>query len=321
MANDTLFRTKAPGIMNLLMADFALDVESAAAILGNLGHESGGFRSLQELAPTVPGSAGGYGWAQWTGSRRRSYEAYCERNGYDAASDTANYKYLWVELKGEYQAAITAVKNAAGLMAKVQAFELAFERAGIKHYESRLTWAQRALDAHQANPNGRLEIADAPGTAPAVPTKIEVLDPIRTASQPLDSSQLIAVFVALLHQVMALPQVRAVIEPLVTQMLGIKVGAPVAPPPPPPAPKVDPSRPGFLTSLAVLAGSLVGIDQGAIGGAFGMGQAPSLGGSLSIIGPILTGAISLFGGGVPIAGLLKGVIGGIATAAANKAKP
>ena len=55
----TLFQQKAPAIMADLMRDFALDVTSAAAIAGNLGHESGGFRFLQEKKPLVPGSRGG----------------------------------------------------------------------------------------------------------------------------------------------------------------------------------------------------------------------------------------------------------------------
>lgn len=62
-----VFARKAPWIMALLMRDFPLGLEDAAAILGNLGHESGGLVQLQELKPVVAGSRGGYGWAQWTG--------------------------------------------------------------------------------------------------------------------------------------------------------------------------------------------------------------------------------------------------------------
>lgn len=54
MANDTLFRERAPLIMRRLMSEFAIDATSAAAIVGNLGHESGGFRDLQEKKPLVP---------------------------------------------------------------------------------------------------------------------------------------------------------------------------------------------------------------------------------------------------------------------------
>lgn len=148
--SDDLFRQKSPGIMRMLMADFGLDDIGAAAILGNLGHESAGFKFLQELKPMVPGSKGGYGWAQWTGPRRKEFEAYCSRNSLDPASDKANYGFLFVELKGSEKAAIPAVKAADTLKDKVIAFEAAFERAGVKHYESRIEWAEKALDAYKA---------------------------------------------------------------------------------------------------------------------------------------------------------------------------
>ena len=54
----TLFREKAPAIIRDLMRDFDLTVEDAAAMVGDLGHESGGFRFLWEK-PLVPGSWGG----------------------------------------------------------------------------------------------------------------------------------------------------------------------------------------------------------------------------------------------------------------------
>lgn len=148
----SLFEQKAPSIMRRLMADFALDVDSAAAIAGNLGHESGGFKFLQEKKPLIPGSKGGYGWAQWTGPRRRNYETYCARNKLDPASDQANYGFLVVELKGPEKKAIPAVMGAATLREKVIAFELAFERAGVKHYESRLRYAVQALAAFRKTP-------------------------------------------------------------------------------------------------------------------------------------------------------------------------
>ncbi len=163
----TLFTDKAPGIMRLLMADFGLSDEEAAAIVGNLGHESGGFKFLQELKPMVPGSKGGWGWAQWTGPRRRSFEAYCARNNLDPASDKANYGWLFVELTTTEKKAIPAVKNAADLQSKVIAFEKAFERAGIKHYDSRLKYAKQALNAYRRS----LVSSDDPGPAPEKPVQ------------------------------------------------------------------------------------------------------------------------------------------------------
>lgn len=143
----TLFTDKAPGIMMLLMKDFDLDQEGAAAILGNLGTESGGFKYSQEIKP-IGNGRGGLGWAQWTGPRRKTFEAYCKRNNYDVTSDKANYGYLWVELTGEYKNSIVAVKNAEGLYNKMTAFEKSFEKAGVKNYASRYKYAQEALEAY-----------------------------------------------------------------------------------------------------------------------------------------------------------------------------
>jgi hypothetical protein len=142
--------------MGKLMSDFSLTDVDAAAIVGNLGHESGGFKFLQEKKPLIPGSAGGYGWAQWTGPRRKAYEAYCSRNKLDPASDKANYGFLFVELMGRESAAIPAVKRVAGLEAKVKAFELSFERAhkDHKHYPSRVSYANKALIAFRRKPSG-----------------------------------------------------------------------------------------------------------------------------------------------------------------------
>lgn len=165
MASDTLFIEKAPGIMRLLMMDFDLTVEEAAAILGNIGHECNGFRDMQEIDP-VGGGRGGLGWCQWTGPRRRAFEAYVERNNLDPASDKANYGWLWVELKGPEKSAITMLRNAEGLREKVIAFERGFERAGIKHYDSRMAWAEKALRAYSEEQGdesveGRLEALEA----------------------------------------------------------------------------------------------------------------------------------------------------------------
>lgn len=138
------FRSKSSGIVAKLLGDFPIHPEDGFAIVGNLGHECAGFTKLQEINPTVKGSRGGYGWPQWTGPRRRAYEAYCKRNGLDPKSDAANYAYLFVELKGSEARAIPAVLDVEGELQKVEAFERSFLRAGVKHYASRLNWARLA---------------------------------------------------------------------------------------------------------------------------------------------------------------------------------
>ena len=134
-----------------LMADLAINELAAAAILGNLAHESNGFATLQEIKPTVKGSKGGYGWAHWTGPRRRAFEAFCTRMGMQPKTDEANYAYLLIELKGSEKAAVKAVQSGS-LHDRVVAFEMAFERAGIKHYDSRVAYAELALEILKTNP-------------------------------------------------------------------------------------------------------------------------------------------------------------------------
>lgn len=131
----------------LLMKDFSLSVEDAAAIVGNAGHESGGFKSLQEIKPLVKGSRGGYGIMQWTGPRRREAEAYWERNKLVPSDMMSNYKFLYVELSGPEGKVIAPLKQAKGLDAKVEVFSNKFLRPGIPHMDSRKVWARRALEA------------------------------------------------------------------------------------------------------------------------------------------------------------------------------
>jgi hypothetical protein len=139
------FRDKAPSVMERLMRDLNISQEDAAAILGNLGHESAGLRpDINEANPVVPGSRGGYGWAQWTGSRRKQFEQFAKENNLDITSDEANYQFLVHELKTTEKGSLEAIKNAEGIENKTIAFEQSFERAGIKHYGKRLQYAKKA---------------------------------------------------------------------------------------------------------------------------------------------------------------------------------
>lgn len=157
-----LFRATAPKAMLALMAEFQFTRDDAAAIMGNAGHESGGLMKLQEIEPTVEGSRGGWGWFQWTGPRRRAFEAWAKANRLDAAGYAANLGYLIFELRGPEKAAVKATKAARGLQAKVETFERTFERAGVKHYPSRLKYAQMALEAYDKHIGAAPVVVKAP---------------------------------------------------------------------------------------------------------------------------------------------------------------
>lgn len=147
MANIDFYNKWSVIFIDRLMKDFDLDLLSSVAIVGNAGHESGGFKQLQELKPLVPGSKGGWGIMQWTGPRRREAEAYWKRNGLNPSDMDANYKFLFVELKGPEGKVLSKLKVAKTLDEKVEIFSKTFLRPGIPHMDSRKVWAKRALDA------------------------------------------------------------------------------------------------------------------------------------------------------------------------------
>jgi len=101
---DALFIQKAPKVMRDLIKDFPeLTVEQAAAILGNIGQECGGFTQLEQQG------GGGRGWCQWDGDRRTAFFAFADKNGLLRDSDDANYGYLRHELKGTSEGQVLQV--------------------------------------------------------------------------------------------------------------------------------------------------------------------------------------------------------------------
>lgn len=143
------FNRDAPWIMDQLMADFGLTVNAAAGIVGNAGHESGGFELLQEIKPRA--GRGGYGWFQWTGPRRVAFEKFLSDNNLSATDREANYAFLKFELQTTEKRSLTAMAGVEDTIRdQTIAFENAFERSGVKNYPSRLAYAQQAYDAWQA---------------------------------------------------------------------------------------------------------------------------------------------------------------------------
>jgi hypothetical protein len=140
------FALKAPWVMSKLREDFApLTPTQAAGILGNLGHECGGFSKLAESGGHGPGR----GWAQWSFDRRVRFEAYCNRHKLDWRSDRANYAWLFLELSGPYKRAITELRRTTTLKDAVRCFERVYEVAGVKNYASRNLWAKHALAVYE----------------------------------------------------------------------------------------------------------------------------------------------------------------------------
>lgn len=88
---------KGACVSKRLQQDTGMSKAAADGILGNVLVESDQFRADTEYGKN---GGGGRGWIQWTGQRRRNFEAYAERNNIDPTSDTANYNYLLYEMQG-----------------------------------------------------------------------------------------------------------------------------------------------------------------------------------------------------------------------------
>lgn len=145
-ADDALFLQKAPGIMRDLIRDLpGLTRIQAAAILGNIGHECGGFTTLHQIG-MAPGR-GGHGWCQWDGSRRKAFLAFASGLGLDWRQDEVNYRFLVQELRGPERNALTSLLRQTKLEAAVEDFDAKFERSGVKHMDRRIRYARLALAA------------------------------------------------------------------------------------------------------------------------------------------------------------------------------
>ena len=148
------FNRIAPRLFNDLKRDFGFSDTQAAAFVGNLAVETGQFKNLQESKPTVKGSRGGYGFAQWTGPRRVAYEKFAKDNKLDPSSYEANYSFLKQELTTNIPETIGSIgvnttrdlKDKQDLKSASDFVADYFLRPGVPHKDRRLSAAQNVLD-------------------------------------------------------------------------------------------------------------------------------------------------------------------------------
>lgn len=82
----------------------------AEGFVMNFQDESGLDPGINEHNPTVPGSRGGFGLAQWTGPRRVALEAFAAQKGLPASNPEVQMDFLMTELAGPESAAWSRIK-------------------------------------------------------------------------------------------------------------------------------------------------------------------------------------------------------------------
>ena len=101
-----------PNYLKRLMLERGIQDHVADAFLMNFQDESGFDPGINEKAPLVKGSRGGFGLYQLTGDRRRAYEEYANMRGAALDDPVATIDFMMLELEGPERAAAEAIFSA-----------------------------------------------------------------------------------------------------------------------------------------------------------------------------------------------------------------
>lgn len=112
---------------------------AALGITGSLVGESNLDPGVNEAAPLIPGSRGGFGLPQWTGPRRRQFEAYAAERGAPLDDADVQLDFLVWEMQNSEAGNIGATFNARTPEEAAAAFTSDFLRPGIPHMDRRIS--------------------------------------------------------------------------------------------------------------------------------------------------------------------------------------
>lgn len=144
------------GLINRGMPEHIAD-----AFLLNMQDESGLNAGINEIAPTVPGSRGGFGLYQLTGPRRTAYEAYAQGQGLPLDNVDAQLDFLMSELSGPEAAANKAIMAAPDTGTAAAAIVNQFLRPAEEH-------RARREAAYLGDAAPRTQVASAGGGSPSM---------------------------------------------------------------------------------------------------------------------------------------------------------
>ena len=118
-----------------------LPLHVAQGIVANMKAESGLQPGINEIAPVVPGSRGGFGLNQWTGPRRVAYEEFASARGKPLDDLQTQLDYTLYELQGPESAAYTALQGTDDPLEAARVYSEKFLRPGIPNMDKRLGYA------------------------------------------------------------------------------------------------------------------------------------------------------------------------------------
>jgi hypothetical protein len=109
--------------------------------VANLQAESGLDPGINEINPVVAGSRGGFGLNQWTGPRRRAFEAYMAERGLPLDDIEGQMDFTFHEFNTTEKAAYDRIKSADTPEEAAYAYSKGFLRPGHDNTEYRMRTA------------------------------------------------------------------------------------------------------------------------------------------------------------------------------------
>jgi len=138
-------QSAAAQIANALKSALGLTDAQAAGIVGNLIRESGLNPRVNEGgAVGLPRGVGGYGLAQWTGSRQTDLVRFAGGRG-QAGDMATQLRFLVSEMMGPEAASLNKLKTAQSPEQAAYLFDKYYERSGVKAMGERQANARRVF--------------------------------------------------------------------------------------------------------------------------------------------------------------------------------
>lgn len=149
----------------------------AQGFVVNALDESGLNPGINEIAPLVPGSRGGYGLMQWTGPRRRALEAYAQQQGGSISDPGVQMDFLLHELQGPERGAWNAIQRAGTAEDAAAAIVNRFLRPAESHRARRELKYRGGVSVPDEAPSNALAGYSAPPPSYDLPQQQEPQQP------------------------------------------------------------------------------------------------------------------------------------------------